>query len=71
MQSTCSMQVENFQIVISDERGCPRSLVKLADRTHNMRTISFIPNDENRQRIARETLEYMRPCRTDRSDASA
>jgi GTP diphosphokinase / guanosine-3',5'-bis(diphosphate) 3'-diphosphatase len=62
VQSEQSKQAQNLQkFILAMSRDVRVLIVKLADRLHNMRTLSHVPKPESRRRIAMETLEIYGP----------
>ena len=62
LQSDQARQAENFRkFLLAMSEDIRVLLVKLADRLHNMRTLSFISKEEKRRRIASETMDIYAP----------
>ena len=62
LQSGSTKQAENFRkLVLAMSDDIRVLIVKLADRLHNMRTLSFIKSSKKRHRIALETMEIYVP----------
>ena len=62
LQSDQSKQAENFRkLVLAMSEDIRVLLIKLADRLHNMQTLSFVKSPDKRRRIARETMDIYAP----------
>ena len=59
---TQTSKAENFRkLILATSKDIRVLLVKIADRLHNMRTLSSIKDKGRRQRIAQETMEIYAP----------
>ena len=59
---TQNSKAENFRkLILATSKDIRVLLVKIADRLHNMRTLSFIKDKLKRERIAKETMEIYAP----------
>ncbi len=62
LQSERTKQAENFRkLVLAMSEDIRVLLVKLADRLHNMRTLSAVAEPARRRKTARETMEIFAP----------
>lgn len=62
IQSDRTKQAENFRkLVVAMSEDIRVLLVKLADRLHNMRTLSYVKSDASRRRSAAETMDIYAP----------
>jgi GTP diphosphokinase / guanosine-3',5'-bis(diphosphate) 3'-diphosphatase len=62
VQSETTKEAENLRkLVLAMSSDIRVLLVKLADRLHNMRTLTYIKDPARRRRIARETMDLYAP----------